>query len=150
MTISYLLRFTMNNRRRSVLVRVPVGSGGLLTEKDICFVTMFLQNCYFLQLLKRRCAAVIVHGTFAPLRRSRSFFRFVAFGGSLGSPLRVHWRSFGCLWGSFVVSSGLIWCLWDAYGRLWGFFGCLWGSLCASNVPIRSIPIISTYVVSKE
>ena len=58
----------MNNRRWSVLVRVPVGSGGLLTEKDICFVTMFYKNDIFLELLKRRCAAVIVHGTFAPLR----------------------------------------------------------------------------------
>ena len=38
------MRFTLNNRRRSVLVRVPVGRGPLSTVKHICFVSIFLLN----------------------------------------------------------------------------------------------------------
>ena len=38
------MRFTTNNRRRSVFVRVPVGRGPLSTVKHICVVSIYLLN----------------------------------------------------------------------------------------------------------
>ena len=38
------MRFTTNNCRRSVSVRVPAGPGPLSTVKHICFVSLFLLN----------------------------------------------------------------------------------------------------------
>ena len=38
------MRFTTNNRHRSVFVRAPVDRGPLSTVKHICFITFFLLN----------------------------------------------------------------------------------------------------------
>ena len=45
------------------------------------------KNAIFPQPLKRRCAAVIVHGTVAPLRRFCRFFLFVLPGPPHGIPM---------------------------------------------------------------